>query len=137
MMEIWLRYAISLFIAIHGLVYLVAPFTPMAPNISKGWKGTSAALGNALSTNALKSLTTWFWVLAGIGLLAAATTIAFASLVPGLWRPLVITGSMLGVASFVVFYDGQASLFVNQGGIGMAISLAILAGVLAFPQAFP
>lgn len=135
-MEIWLRYIISLFIAMHGLVYLVAPFTPMAPGISKGWKGSSAAFGTILGRDTLKSLTTWLWVLAGIGLLAAAAAIAFTSFVPGLWRPFAVIASLLGVASFVVFYDGQATLFVNQGGIGLIISLAIAAGALAFPQAF-
>ena len=135
-MEAWLQYLVALFIAVHGLVYLVAPFSPMAPSISKGWKGSSAALGTAFSRDGLASATIVLWILAGIGLLAAAVTIVFASFAPGLWRPLAIGAPLLGVASFAVFYDGQAQLFVNQGGIGLIISLAIAAGASAFPQAF-
>jgi hypothetical protein len=135
-MEAWLRVIIGLFIAAHGLVYVVAPFTPMAPGISQGWKGSSAVLGTAFSSDNLKSLTVGLWVLAGIGLLAAAATIIFTSLVPGLWRPLAIGASLVGIASFIVFFDGQAQQFVNQGGIGMIISLGIAGAASAFPQAF-
>jgi hypothetical protein len=134
-LEFWLRIIIALFIGAHGLVYLIAPFTPMAPSISKGWKGSSAMLGTALSKDSLESLTTALWVIAGIGLLATAATIAMVSFVPGLWRPIAVSASLLGVASFAVFYDGQTPLFVNQGGVGVIIDLAVVTVALGIPQA--
>ncbi len=61
--------------------------------------------------------------------------IVFPSLVPGIWRPLAVGASLVGAASFVVFFDGQMQLFASQGGIGLIISLGIAAGASAFPQA--
>ena len=136
-MIFWLSLAIAAFVGAHGLVYLIAPFTPMAPRISKGWRGSSAALGTHVPRGAIESLTSALWVVAGALLLISAAAIVFAAGAPWLWRPLAIGSSLVGVASFAVFYDGQSSLFVNQGGVGMLISLAIAAGAASFPAAFP
>ncbi len=108
----------------------------MAPSISQGWRGSSAALGGVVSRDNLMDLTVGLWVLAGLGLLVAASMIVFPSLAPGIWRPLAVGAALVGAASFVVFFDGQTQLFVNQGGVGLIISLGIAAGASAFPQAF-
>ena len=75
-------------------------------------------------------------MLAGIGLLGAAHTIAMAPLVPGWWRPIAIVGGLVGALSFAVFWDGQVQQFTNQGGIGMVISLVIVGSAVAFAHAF-
>ncbi len=122
----------GLFIAAHGLVYLATPLTTLSQTVFQGWKGSSALLGSSLGADALKSVTTWMWIVAGVGLVAAAITIIFTSLLPGAWRPLAISASLIGVASFIVFYDGQTQLFVNQGGVGLVISLAIAGGASVY-----
>lgn len=132
----WFNYLVSLFVAAHALVYLATPLTNLSQSVFQSWKGTSAVLGAALSSVALRSLTTWLWIVAGVGLLATAGAIVFASFVPGIWRPLAAGGALAGVASFVVVWDGQGSQFLSQGGIGFVISLAILAAALMFPRAF-
>jgi hypothetical protein len=58
------------------------------------------------------------------------------SLLPGWWRPLAITGAVLGIVGFTVFWDGQTGLLFDEGGLGALISLIILAGAIAFPAAF-
>ncbi len=130
------RRLVGLFIAAHGPVYFATPLTDLSQNVFQGWTGSSLLLGTALTSDALKSVTAWLWILAGIGLVAAATTIIFASLLPGVWRPLAVGASIAGVASFVVFYDGQAQQFVNEGGIGLIISLMIAASSLKLSHAF-
>lgn len=131
-----LGYLVGLFVAAHGLVYLATPLTSISQSVFQGWTGTSALLGAAFASDALQSMTTWLWILAGIGLLAAAGAVVFASFVPGVWRPLAVGGALAGVASFAVLWDGQASQFVSQGGVGLGISLAIVAAAVAFPRAF-
>ncbi len=135
-MDIWTRYLIGLFVAAHGFVYFATPLTALSQNIFQGWTGSSLLLGTTLASDSLKSVTTWLWVLAGIGLVAAAATIVFTSALPGVWRPLAIGASIAGVASFIIFYDGQAEQFVNEGGVGLIISLVIAGGALKFSHAF-
>lgn len=132
-----LGYLVGLFVGAHGLVYLATPLTSLSQTVFQGWGGSSAVLGAALGSDALKAVTTWLWILAGLGLVAAACAIAFASFIPGVWRPLAIGGALAGIMSFVVFWDGRAGQFVSQGGIGLGISVVVAAVVLAFPRAFP
>ena len=93
-------------------------------------------LGNAVSAQSLRTVSSWLWIIAGIGLLAAALSIAFANVTPGLWRPLAIFGGLAGALSFTIFWDGQLQQFTNQGGIGMIISLVVVGGAAFFAHAF-
>jgi hypothetical protein len=61
--------------------------------------------------------------LAALWLVAAVPAAAYAT-------------AMLDLAGFAVFWDGQMGRVVEQGGIGAAISLILLAGAIAFPNAF-
>ena len=127
-----MRYLIALFVGFHGLVYLIAPYWVKWG----GWKGSSALLGSSLTGDSLKLLSNSLWVVAGVGLLAAGVAIAFAHLAPGLWRPLAIGGGLVGAASFAFFWDGQVDLLVDEGVVGMILSLVVFSGATAFPQAF-
>ena len=93
-------------------------------------------LGGAIGGAHLKILAEYLWVFAGIGIITAAIAIGLASWLPGIWRPVAIAGSIMGVVSFGVFWDGQRSQFANQGGIGMVISLGIISGAAFFPAVF-
>lgn len=131
-MEPWIRYLIGAFIGFHGIVYLLAPQW-----LNWGaWKGTSALLGSVATGDSLKALTGYLWVIAGLGLLGTGVAIAFAPSVPSLWRPLAIGAGLVGALSFAFFWDGQVALLVDEGAIGMALSLAVLSGAAAFPKAF-
>ena len=131
-MEPWIRYLVALVVGFHGLVYLIAPrWTEWG-----SWTGSSAVLGGAVTGDSLKALTGGLWAIAGVGFLGAAVTIALAPWVPSLWRPLAVGAGLIGVLSFVVFWDGQVQLLVDEGAIGLVLSLAVLLGAAAFPQAF-
>ena len=119
-------------VGFHGLVYLISPFWVTFQE----WKGVSFLLGNTVSTQSLRTVSSWLWIIAGIGLLAAAITIALATFSPGLWRPLAVFGGVSGALSFAVFWDGQLQQFTNQGGIGMIISLVIVGAAVVFAHAF-
>jgi hypothetical protein len=99
----------------------------------QGLTGRSWLLGDALTGDRLLTLVTPLHELAGATLVAAALSIAF---VPGWWRPLAIAGALLGIASFAGLWDGQSSLFYDEGGIGAIVSVVILVSAVTFPGAF-
>lgn len=130
----WLRYLIALVVGSHGFVYIRLGL--LGPSQLKGWQGSSMLLGDAVTGDGLKTLLAVLHVSAGVVIIACALAIAGARRAPGWWRPLAIVGGLLGLAAFAVFLDGQARLVVEEGGIGAAVSLALLAGAIAFGGAF-
>lgn len=131
----WIRYLIALVVGVHGLVYLNV-IRGWFPGIFEGWMGISLVLGNTLTGDSLKTLTLAVWLIAGIGLICAGVTILFTPSMPGLWRPLTIGASLLGILGFAFFWNGQTQRLVDQGLIGAILSLVILSDTIAFPQAF-
>jgi hypothetical protein len=102
----------------------------------KGWRGRSWLLGSVLTGDRLWAMLVVLHVGAGILILASGVAIALPAQAPGWWAPLAIVGSALGVAGFAVFWDGQTGRIAEEGGIGAAISLALLLAAVAFPGAF-
>ena len=90
----------------------------------------SLVLGTALSGDRLEALAVTLWIIAGIGLICAAVAIGLPSLMPGYWRPIATGSSLVGIASFLVIWDGRALGFASEGGVGMIISAMILAGAV-------
>jgi len=45
-------------------------------------------------------------------------------------------GGAFGIAAPEVFWDGQAQLFVLEGGIGVVISLILLVSAISFAETF-
>jgi hypothetical protein len=132
-MSPWIQYSIAFVVACHGFIYIPLLFVP---DMLKGWRGRSWLLGSAITGDRLKVLAAALHVSAGVLILASALAIAFAPLVPGWWAPLAIAGSALGMAGFAVFWDGQTGRVVEEGGIGAALSVILLASAVAFPNAF-
>ena len=104
----------------------------MLPAPVKGWNGHSWLLGNSIATAQLATLSVWLHVIAGVAMLACAFAIGLPSLLPGWWRPLAVTGSVVGIVAFAVFWDGQTRLF-DEGGLGALISFFVLVSAVAFP----
>jgi hypothetical protein len=63
-------------------------------------------------------------VAAGIAILACAAAIAFAPSLPRWWRPLALTGAVVGLVAFAVFFDGQTRLLLDEGVVGAVVSLS-------------
>ena len=108
----------------------------MLPAAVKGWKGSSWLVGDGISNPQLTSLVVVLHVIAGIATLACAVAIGVPPLLPGWWRPLAITGAVLGMVAFAVFWDGQTDLLIDEGALGALISLIILVAAITFPAAF-
>lgn len=126
----WMRWLVALLVAAHGFVYLSAARGVLP--IFEGWRGTSWLLGRAVTGEALKQLSLVLWAVAGVGIIAAGVAMGFAPDATGLWRTLAAAASAVGIASFFVFWDGQVSRLFEQGVLGVAISLAILASAIAW-----
>lgn len=126
----WMQYLIAFFLFCHGFVYV--RIGSMLPAPVKGWNGHSWLLGNSIATAQLATLSVWLHVIAGVAMLACAFAIGLPSLLPGWWRPLAVTGSVVGIVAFAVFWDGQTRLF-DEGGLGALISFFVLVSAVAFP----
>lgn len=133
-MDPLLRYVIAFVVAAHGLTYI--PFGLLVPGRLEGWRGRSWLLGDAVSSDAFGTLVVVLHVMAGIAIFLCACSIAFAPSYPGLWRPLGVLGATSGLAAFIVFWDGQPRLVVEEGAVGALISLMLLVSAVAFGGAF-
>lgn len=127
------RYLVALGIAFHGFTYI--PFGFLVPATLKDWQG-SRLLGRFMTGPMIRSLIVALNVAAGMAILLCAIAIVFAPATPGWWRVLGITGALLGMAGFAVFFDGQAKLVVQEGAVGAGISLALLAVAATLPGIF-
>jgi hypothetical protein len=133
-MKPWMEYLIVFVLFCHGFVYV--RIGAMLPAPVKGWNGRSWLLGEWIANSQLTRVSVWLHVIAGIVLLACAVAIGLPSLFAGWWRPLAVAGALLGIVAFAVFWDGQTGLLVDEGGLGALISLLVLIGAVAFPNAF-
>ena len=133
-MKPWAQHVIAFLIFCHGFVYV--RIGSMLPAPVKGWRGSSWLLGEGISNPQLTTLVVVLHMIAGIAMLACAVAIGVPSLLPGWWRPLAITGAMLGLVAFAVFWDGQTGLLFDEGALGALISLIILVAAITFPAAF-
>ena len=133
-MTLWVRVLIAFVVFCHGFIYI--RIGSVLPGPIKEWRGSSWLLGSTLTGDRLTTLVVGLHVIAGIATIACSLAIGFAPSVPGWWRPLAITGAALGVAAFAVFWDGQTQLLFQEGAIGAAVSVILLATAMMFPAAF-
>jgi hypothetical protein len=130
----WVRVLIASAVFCHGFIYI--RIGSVLPGPIKEWRGSSWLLGSTLTGDSLTTLVVGLHVIAGIATIACSLAIGFAPSVPGWWRPLAITAAALGVAAFAVFWDGQTQLLLQEGAIGAAVSVILLATAMMFPAAF-
>ena len=130
-MRPWMQYLIAFVVFCHGFIYV--RIGAVLPGPIKGWRGHSWLLGEALTDHGLVALAIGLHVAAGLATVACAAAIGFSSAVPGLLRPLAVTGAAVGIAAFAVFWDGQPSLLFEEGVVGAAISAVLLVAALTIP----
>jgi len=133
-MRPWIQYLVAFLLFGHGFIYV--RIGPTATRTITGWGGRSWLLGDAITGKYLASLVATLHVLAGLSILACAAAIALGPALASWWTPLAVTGAVLGIAAFAVFWDGQARLLFEEGALGALISLLLLASAIAFPRAF-
>lgn len=130
----WLRFLIAFVVLCHGIAYLPYGFFP--DQVVNQWKGSSRLLGSFLTPARVRAAVPVLFVTAGAAMIAVAAAIALAPLIPGWWWPLAIVGSVAGLVGFAAFWDGQGRLLVQEGVIGVALSLILLSAAIALPKAF-
>ena len=131
-----LRFSISLFIILHGLVHLwyftlsqrLVEFKP-----EMGWSGRSRILSGLLGDSTVRSLASTLFVVAaiafvisGIGILGQADW----------WWPMLVGSATLSLVILFVFWDGSMRLVIQKGLIGFLISSAILLMALLLKRRF-
>ena len=127
-----MRIVIGIFIILHGLVHLW--YVTLSQGWVKfqndmGWTGESWLLTVLVGSNLnrwlaafLYSLTTFTFLLAGVGFLANQE-----------WaRVWIVVASVISVVTILVFWDGKLNMFVEKGGLGILISTGILIAAVVF-----
>jgi hypothetical protein len=133
-MNEWLRYLIAFVVLCHGITYFMFGF--LAPREMKDWLGTSRILGPVLTASRLRAVIPVVHVVAGVAIIGTGIAMALAPLVAGLWPPLAILGGIASIAAFTAFWDGRLKYIIEEGGIGLGLSLVLLIVALAFPGIF-
>jgi hypothetical protein len=129
----WMRLLIAFIVFGHGFIYI--RIGSLLPDPITEWQGRSWLLGSAVTGDRLTMLAIGLHVVAGIATIACALAIGFAPSLPGWWPPLAIASAALGVAAFAVFWDGQTQLLLEEGAVGVVVSLILLA-MAVWPAAF-
>ena len=131
-----LRFLISLFIILHGLVHLwyftlshgLVEFKP-----EMGWTGRSWILSGFLGDTIVRSVASTLFVVAAIAfMISGVGTLLRAEW----WRTILLGSAILYFMILFLFWDGSMQMVIQKGLIGFLISLAILLMVPLFKQSF-
>ena len=125
-----LRFVISLFIVLHGLVHLwyftlsqrLVEFKP-----EMGWSGRSWIFTNFLGDSTTRSLASVLYVLATIAFVVSGIGILLRA---EWWRPVLVGSAVFSAAIILLLWDGGLQLLVNKGLVGFTISVMILVALL-------
>jgi hypothetical protein len=132
-MDPWLRYAIVVAVGFHGFIYI--PFGFVGVPMLDGWHRKPILLGWLIPVHALKIFSTMLYVVAGGALLAAVGAFLFVPQSLEMQRQLVLAGTSVGMAAFIVLYDGRTRFLLREGVVGFLASLVLLAAAFASPHA--
>jgi hypothetical protein len=121
-----LRFVISGFLALHGLVHMLyfgqsRGLFELQPGLT--WPTQSWALSRVLSVEAIRALGRAVMILgAGLFLVAAA-----GLLVGQAWsRQLVVGAAALSSLAYIFLWDGGLHRLDQQGAVGVLINIAVL-----------
>lgn len=124
-----LRLLIGLFLALHGLVYVLyagqsARRFELQPGMT--WPDESWLFSKRLSREATRKLASMGCILAALGFVASGIGIALNHA----WGPPLVAGTSAYASVLILLcWDGTVRAGAEQGGIGLLINLAILLGV--------
>ena len=100
----WLQYLLAVIVFAHGFIY-VGPLSPVRGFTA--WTGRSWLLGGVLTGDSLRVLAWSLHILTAVATIGCAASIAFASMVPGWWRPLAIASGWRASWRFWCFGLGR------------------------------
>ena len=126
----WVRWALGIFIGLHGLVhlwYLTLSQGLVEFEAEMGWTGQSwlfsAFLGDSATRwtgTALYAIATLGFVAGGLGLVAQQDW----------WEPITISAAAISAVTIVLFWDGGMQMLVQKGLIGFLVDIIVLAVLL-------
>lgn len=128
-----LRFLISLFIILHGLIHLW--FFTLSQGLVKlqpamrepGWTGKSWFLKGFLGDSSTRSLASILFVIAAVAFVVSGFGIFFRAE----WWWAALLGSAI-FSSVIIFslWDGNLKMLIDKGLVGFLISLMILLGMI-------
>ena len=125
-----LRFVVSVFFVLHGLVHLLyLGQSRRLFELQSGmtWPDGSWAFSRLLGDEGIRWLASISLVLAALGFVAGGIGILAGQ---DWWRPVVVGSALFSTVIFLLFWNGKKQRLDNQGGIGILINLAILGAVL-------
>ena len=126
-----LRFLAGIFVILHGLVHLwyVTLSTRLVEyKPDMGWTGESWLLTSPLGDSATRALASGLYVLATLGFVAGGIGL----LARQDWRQGVLAASaILSTAIIILFWDGNTSMLVQKGLIGVLINVGVMLALYA------
>jgi hypothetical protein len=116
----------GIFLILHGLVhfwYVTLSMGWVTFQEDMGWTGQSWLLSGWLGEHAARYLAAAGYALAGVLFAAAGALVWMNSESAGKW---LVPAAVLSAGMIFLFWDGQLSLLVEKGLLGLVISLAVL-----------
>jgi hypothetical protein len=123
---------LSIFCILHGLVHLLyAGQSRRLFELRPGmvWPDGSWLFSKLLGDETTRLLASILLALAALGFVAGGLGLLIRQ---DWWRPVTVGAAVFSALIFVIFWNGKFQALDDQGGIGLLISLAILAIVLIF-----
>jgi hypothetical protein len=123
---------LGIFILLHGLVHmwyvtLSQGWVEFQSNM--GWTGKSWMFTNLLGNEVVRLIATIFYGLSTIAFLLAGVGIFARQDWSRLW---MIAASIISTITILVFWDGNLSMLVEKGALGLLINIGILVAILLF-----
>jgi hypothetical protein len=117
-------------LVLHGLVHLLyfgqsRRFFELQPGMT--WPDGSWAFSRLLGDAAVRNLAGVLLVVTATGLIAGGAGLLARQ---AWWRPLIVAAAALSALIYILLWDGGSQHLDNKGGVGILISVAILAAVL-------
>jgi hypothetical protein len=123
---------ISIFILLHGLVhlwYVTLSRGWVEFQANMGWTGKSWLFTNLLGDNVTRIVATIFYGLSTIAFLVAGTGLLAKQDWSRIWT---IVASVISTVTILIFWDGNLSMSVEKGGLGLLINIGILLAIFLF-----
>lgn len=120
----------AVFLALHGLVhlwYVVLSQGWVQVEEQMGWNGHSWLLSSVLSTETLLPIASVLYGIVALGFVVGAAGVVWEQD----WHTTVLVGAaVLSTLVLVALWDGEPTLLVEKGLVGVVINLGIVAYLL-------
>ena len=123
------RFAIGIFIILHGLVHLwyftlsqgLVPFKP-----EMGWSGHSWLFSPTLGSATARSLAGLLYLVAAVLFVVAGAAVLART---GWTRPVLAAAALFSSVLILLFWEGGLQMWMEKGALGLLLNLALLAAL--------